>query len=156
MNISWLQFPFSVKWSSPSKSDSQMGPPRVLVQHAGRFIKLSLIRYFHTQPLPHTDGWNMLCCSLGVLAPAKIIFFGEGLNLPWQSPSVACHLGSAGCQQVSALLFFLFTFLIYFPFPFCSSYRRCCLPLGISGLQVLKVISGIACDLHPSKTNFLG
>lgn len=88
MNISWLQFPFSVKWSSPSKSDSQMRPPGVLVQHTGRFIKLPLIRYFHAWPFPkrvHTDGYNMLYCSLGVLAPTETSFLWEGGE--WTCPA---------------------------------------------------------------------
>lgn len=88
MNISWLQFPFSVKRSSPSKSDSQMGPPRVLVQHTGRFIKLPLIRYFHAWPFPrrvYTDGYNMLCCSLGVLALTETRFLGRGGE--WTCPA---------------------------------------------------------------------
>lgn len=156
MNISWLQFPFSVKWSSPSKSDSQMGPPRQLVQHIGRFIKLPLITYFCTGPFPKhvcTD----VCSVLQFRCPGsyrnEVPWGGREPALPnshrglFRNTTVCCS-GTASCQEVSGL--FAFTF------PFGSSYRSCCLPLGIHSCWHLEVISRVSCHLHASKTHFSG
>lgn len=115
----------------------------MLVQHTGRFIKLPLIRYFHAWPFPkhvHTDGYNMLCCSLGVLAPTETSFLGEGGSEPalpnshrglLRNHHTACPLGTASCQEVSGL--FAFNLSIQF-----HLLRELLSPSGYSGLLAFR------------------
>lgn len=80
---------------------------------------------------------------------------GEGVNLPCQTSIVACleTLHSLPFRH-SKLPRGLKLVCLYFSIHFLLG--SCSLPLGVQDCQHLEVISGVGCDLHPSKTNFSG